>query len=256
MPSDSSQTVEKALEIMDFMAMNGSPMTVREIASSSGVSTTSAYRILAALNAKDATRRLPDGKHVLGSRVLRWAATIDHYPTLRMLAAGPMMEIRETCGMETVGLYVRLNNAEMTCIEVLPGMHSIQHVERRYDAIPIARGATSLAFLSQSAGRYGEGTVRQYLLNLAIGHRPTDIDTTMTRIAQVQIQGFAHSSGDRVPGATALACPISSGLTTSAVLTVSGPASRFRPELTGKWGGSLCRGAAQISAALSDHTSK
>jgi IclR family transcriptional regulator, acetate operon repressor len=250
---DSAQTVSKALDALAFMASAHGPLSVRAIASGAEVSTGSAYRILNALEGRGAIRRLPDGRVVLGDFLVQVASAVDYYPRLRMAAAGPMMDLRMECGMETIGLYVRLNSAEMTCIEALPGLHSVSHVEKLYEPVPISRGAVSLVFLSIDAERYGPAAVRTYLQNLPTHVRPDDIDRVLDRAARMEEEGVAPSMGTRIPDAASIACPIpaAQGYPT-AVLSVSGTVQRFSEQPTRQWAEHLKQAAARIAETLAE----
>lgn len=250
---DSAQTVVKALDILAFMAESQGPISVRTIAQGAGNSAGSTYRILNALEERGAIRRLRNGRVVLGDFLVQVASAVDYYPRLRMAAAGPLVDLRSACGMETVGLYVRLNSAEMTCIESLPGRHGVLHVERLYESVPIARGAVGLVFLAMDAERYGEDAARVYLSNLPEEIRPEDIDSVLERIERMKVTGVMPSMGTRIRDAASIACPIPAlrGYPT-AVLAVSGTAQRFADQPTIAWGERLKESAAQIATALAE----
>lgn len=233
------------------LASANAPLSVREISVRSGVGTTSAYRILHALESRGATRRLSSGKHELGGLLPRLARAVDHYGELRLAAAGTMFAVRDACGLETLGLYVRLNTAEMTCIEVLPGQHSIRHVEPIGGAISISRGATSAVFLAEQFRLRGEASLAAYLTGLPPAIRPRTIEATLERARHTAEQGWAQTRGDRVAGAGALAAGVHTDSDVlMAVLTLSGPEYRFTRQAVSEWLPILRRGAAEISRAM------
>lgn len=249
---DSAQTVTKALDVLSVLAQSRGPMSARDIARSAAISAGATYRILNALESRAAIRRLPNGRVMLGDFLVQVASAVDYYPRLRLAAAGPMMDVRQACGMETVGLYVRLNAAEMACVEALPGLHQVSHVERLYESVPIARGAVSLVFLGIDIERYGREAVRTYLENLPEKARPVDIDRVLRHAVYVAKHGVAPSRGVRIPDAASIACviPAVRGHST-AVLAVSGTAQRFADQPTKVWAEEIKKAAARIAEILS-----
>jgi len=248
---DSAQTVVKALDVLAALARARGPLSVRALADAAAVSAGSAYRIVNALESRGAVRRSTDGRVMLGDFLVQVASAVDYHPRLRLAAAGPMMDLRQACGMETVGLYVRLNAAEMACVEALPGLHRVSHVERLYQPVPIARGAVSLVFLAIDAGRYGSDAVRIYLENLPDGVRPDDVDFVLRYAAYVARTGVAPSRGLRIPDAASIACaiPATRGHST-AVLAVSGTAQRFAGRVAHGWAEELRSAARRIADTL------
>ena len=245
---DSARTVEKALDVLVAMADAERPLRVADIAERASVSPTSAYRILRALESRGATLRLPSGSHELGGLIGQLAAAIDHDGLLRLAAAGTMLHLQGACGDETVGLYTRLNTAQMVCIDVLAGRHSIRHVEPMNVALPIAGGATSSVFLAEKYRRQGKAAVESYLRGLPRSIRPPSLAATLRRLRYTDRYGWTATSNERIPGASALAAGIrTEGGVLLGAITLSGPEYRFTAESVERWSAILIAGAERIA---------
>lgn len=254
---DHSRTVIKALDVLQHLAQAGRPLSVRQIATRAGLSPGSVYRILAALETRSAIRRLPDGRVLLGHFLAHVANAVEFHPELRTVAGGPMMDLRAKCGMETVGLYVRLNVAEMMCIETLPGRHQLSNVERLQEPVTIARGAVSTVFLASDVEKLGRDAVLTYLKNLPESVRPRDVHRHLEHVESTKKRGIGASSGSRIVGASSMACQVPSPFNNPvAVLCLSGPAERFASHATHDWGDHMKHAANRIGVALTSSISE
>jgi DNA-binding IclR family transcriptional regulator len=247
---NSVASVEKAMGLMVELARAGRPLPPSRLAELSGLSQTGVYRLLRALEKTRAVERLSSGEYVLGFLAHELSTAFDGHARVKLAAAGAMLELRETCGGETVGLYARVNIAQFACIETLPGHAPVRHAELLYRPIPIALGGTSLVLLADTWSRYGRDFVERYLRGLRMA-RPESISAHLEQVAQVREQGYAISSGRRIAGVSAIAVPLQGEFgQLLAVLTLSGPSPRLNEVATRVWQPKLVAAASEIAEGL------
>lgn len=247
---NSVASVEKALVIWRALGRSPAPLSVRDVADTVGVSHTSCYRIMRALEKSGAVARAEDSRFTIGHLAYELAAGNEPHQRMRAAAGGPMLTIRQQCGGETVGLYVPVNSTEVVCVESLSGWHEIRHTEVLYRPILLGRGATSLVFLADMLTRHGDDAVIHYLAGLpppALALPVPDLLALVHRVAEV---GHALSQGTRIPGLAALSVPVYGQLDrTVAAVTLSFPAER-RPDDLGEWISELTAGSRRIAERL------
>ncbi|MHB9150879.1 MAG: IclR family transcriptional regulator [Thermoleophilia bacterium] len=230
---NSVQSVEKALSLLCELGNMNQPASPAQLAEACNLSSTASYRLLRALEKGRAVERLPTGKYVLGFLPHELATSFDRHAWLKAAAILPLLRVRGLCNGETVGLYVRINFGQFTCIEYVPGLHPIQHEERLYRPIDIARGGSSLVFLADTWSRYPQGVLESYLSGLPEGIRPDSYPKKLEQIIETKVNGYAVSCGNRIPGVGGLAVPVLGRFgQLLAVLILSAPANRLNESAT------------------------
>jgi DNA-binding IclR family transcriptional regulator len=243
---NSVQSVENAMEVLKTLARSDTPLSPAEIAQETGLTRTQVHRLLRALEKSSAVARHPGTPtYALGHLAQVLATANDHHRLWRVLAAGPMSELRARCGGETVSLYLPVNAAEFMCIEMLPASHGVRHVETLYQPIQMSLGATSSVFLAAAVQRHGWDVLPAMLM----GRLSTERFDAMLRLVQSFLdRGYAVSSGLRIAGLTAIAAPVRGPFgRTVAALTVSGVDERFECEERPTWIAALLETADELS---------
>jgi DNA-binding IclR family transcriptional regulator len=248
---NSVASVEKAMALLAELARAGRPLPPARLAALSGISQTGVYRLLRALEKARAVERLMSGEYVLGFLPHELASAFDGHGRVKLAAAGAMLGLREACGGETVGLYVRINIAEFACIETMPGRSPIRHEEPLYRPIPIARGGTSLVLLADTWNHYGQGFVERYLRGLPRDLSPQPMGAHLEQIARVRNQGYSISHGRRVPGLSSISVPLEGEFgQLLAIITLSGPTTRFNDIAVNAWQPKLTAAAQEVAERL------
>ncbi|GLU47323.1 IclR family transcriptional regulator [Nocardiopsis ansamitocini] len=91
-----SQTVQRAITIIESLATE--PRTLGEVADLLGVHRSTALRLLQTLEASGFARRLGDGRHAVGTRLIEIAQQTLETLDLRPLAAPHLRRLHATCG--------------------------------------------------------------------------------------------------------------------------------------------------------------
>src|SRR4051794_34077884 len=76
--SDSLQSVERALRVVEVLVHEARPMSVREISEQIGINRTTAHRLVATLCASGWAERAPDGRFQLSVKFLAIGHVVNH----------------------------------------------------------------------------------------------------------------------------------------------------------------------------------
>ena len=243
---NSVQSVENAMDVLKALAKSDVPLSPAEIATATGLTRTQVHRLLRALEKSSAVaRNAGTPTYALGHLAQVLATANDHHRLWRVLAAAPMYDLRARCGGETVSLYLPVNAAEFMCIEMLPALHGVRHVETLYQPIQMSLGATSSVFLAAAVQRHGWDVLPAMLA----GRLSPERFDAMRRLVQSFLdRGYASSSGLRIAGLSAIAVPVRGPFgRTVAALTVSGVDERFTSEERPQWIAALLETAEELS---------
>lgn len=227
MSDGESQTVLRAISIVDCFSEECPALGVREVARRVALPSSTAGRLLATLTrAGVLTRNAAMRTYTLGPRVLAWAELYTGVLDVRT-AASPILERLRRATGETITLYV-LDGDERVCVERLEGPQNIRAVVRLGQRMPCYAGAGGKVFLA-----FLPADVRRAMLaRITITRFTSRTIGNRVRLeresATIRRQGYATSAGERFAGASAVAAPVlgSDGSMIAAV-NVSGPSDRF-----------------------------
>lgn len=224
MPSNNSaetgvRSVQRAFDILALLTEERRTLTVREVVDETGLAKTTALRLLQTLEQMGLLWATSNG-YTAGPALWRWAHLARSAWELPPETLQLMRELAAR-QRETVNLYVA-KGIHRVCIAQQESPQSLRHVVRVGDELPLWGGASAkillrdapAALLSKIAASspYGKGHV----------------DTMREWVAEAERDGYAVSHGEREPGTSAVALPVTSGAgTIIAALTLSGPTVRF-----------------------------
>ncbi|HKP17911.1 MAG TPA: IclR family transcriptional regulator [Gaiellaceae bacterium] len=219
------QSLERGLDIL--LALAAGPATLTEIAGRTGLSKATAFRLLASLGhrhtvVKDSATNLyflGPGAMVLGrgaGLAGGWISDLVRSALTRLW--------QET--EETVTVHVSAGN-DRICIEELPSPLPLRYTASIGASSPLVIGSAGrvlLAFMPEDVAErliqssppvsYPDGTL-------------VDHDELRRRVERTRRRGWATSSGERVPDASAVSVPVRGAHGTVAALSVLGPSARF-----------------------------
>jgi DNA-binding IclR family transcriptional regulator len=206
------------IEILDCFSAGG-PLTAAEVVAMSELPRSTVFRNLRALAqggflVHDQRRR----RYLLGPRALRLGRAAQSQLALGELVAGPLHSLAAKTG-ETVTFNL-LDLPQRTIASVVEAASELRfeaNIGERYPLTVGAAGKAILAFLPTETARAvmsGAGMTRAKQAALE------------EELAKVRSDGFVITSGERVPGAVALAAPVWAGELLFGSVTVVGPASR------------------------------
>lgn len=203
--------LDKAVAILDALAPG--PRSLAELVAATSLPRATAHRLAVALEAHGLVRRDPDGRFVLGMRLVALGrAAADSFPLVR--AARPALERLRAVTGESVQLYVRDGDARR-CVASLDSPNELRTIVPVGALLPLDRG---------SAGR------------VLAGDRPA--------------RGWVESVGEREAGVASVSAPVlGPDGTVVAAVSVSGPVERTTRQPGRRYGEAVFEAAAAIAAA-------
>lgn len=245
-PQISIQVIARAMHLLDILAAQRDPMTLKDIAEAASLHVSTAHRILKDLVAGRYVERIDNGLYQLGIRLLELGSRVRGRWGVREAAADGMRRLHELTG-ETVNLCVREHDEIVYVDRAWSERSGMQVVRAVGGRAPLHLTSAGKLFLAQSD--VDQVAIYARRTGLA-GHTPnslTDIDSLSRHLQQVRDAGYARDNEELEPGV----CCISAGIrdesgTLVAGLSISAPAERMRDA----WITRLCETAAEISSAL------
>ena len=212
--SSPNRSVERALEILECF-LEKDEMILLEIAEKTGLSSSTALRILCALQEHDFVVKNPQTKsYHLGSKILWLSERVpaESYEELKRIVYPHMLELNRSYN-EDVRLFVPDGNSKL-CIESVDSTRELRQVVKvgtRYDLV---RGAAGKVILAHMAPKEREKLLGE--------------ETDESFWEKIRQQGYAVSNGEREEGLFGIAVPVleEDGSLTAAI-SLSGPTARF-----------------------------
>ncbi len=172
MPAETSQTLDRGLQVLDVLAATPGGLTVTELAARLEVNRTVVYRLVSTLEQHALVRKDSRGRFHVGMGVLRLAAAVQ--PVLRDLAVPVLRGLAEAVGC-TAHLTVS-DGGEALALAVVEPTWTDFHVSYRVGSRhPLSQGAAGKAIL--------------------LGREPRG-------------PAYATTAGELQPGARGLAAPV------------------------------------------------
>lgn len=215
------RAVDRALDLLLCFAEE-TDLGLTELAARAGLHKSTAFRLLASLEAKGFVIRNPvTEKYRLGFRILELSANVAQSDDLSLILLPEMERLRDQIG-ETVSLYVR-DGFERIRIQAVQSREAVRRVAPVGVRLPLYVGASSKVLVAHAGSEYAEEWRQS-------GNWPEgfDLEAFLDQLETVRREGFATSFEERETGAAAMAVPIFNRAgRLVAALSVSGPSSRF-----------------------------
>ena len=144
MPTETSQTLDRGLRVLDVLATAGNGLTVTELAAAIGVNRTVVYRLVSTLEQHALVRRDARGRLQVGLGVLRLASAVQ--PVLRDLALPVLRDLAEAVGC-TAHLTVADGDEALALAVAEPSWTDFHVGYRVGSRHPLDRGAAGRAIL-------------------------------------------------------------------------------------------------------------
>jgi DNA-binding IclR family transcriptional regulator len=244
------KSVEKAIDILSCFTIESQYLTVVEITRRTGLTQSTASRILTTLAHKNCVERLnSSGGYCLGSKFYQWQGLLKQDESLPDVARPAMKRLRDIHG-EEVSLYV-LNDRSRTCIEVVPSTYGVARVTPIGMILPLHCGAAGKVLLAHLSEARRKKIISGQSLEKFTPATMTDPDQIEEALQKIRKDGYAVSKGEREEGAFSLAAPVRDGKKqVIASLALSGPTFRLSEEKHGKMVADLRAAAGEISLAI------
>lgn len=243
--SDSLQSVERALRVVEVLVHEARPMSVREISEQIGINRTTAHRLVATLCASGWAERAPDGRFQLSVKFLAIGHVVNEQRHFLDEIRPELMRLSQLT-RETVHAGV-LDGYEIMHVDKIESLERVG-VSSRIGT----RGAvhsTSLGMAIMAA--QDDERVERYVagaLGLPDPLGLSDPERFLGRIEETRARGFSMDDEDDSIGVrcigVAVRGPASEPLF---AISITGPSPRFTREAALRYGPELTRTGARLS---------
>ncbi len=244
------KTLAKVFDILDHLGSVSQPQTVSEIADSTQINVTTAYRLLQTLTRRGYTEQDPDTRcYALGPRLLELGSAYVGNHGLVGVALPRLEELRDKVG-ETIYLAI-YNDGDNVEICAAGGHQAVSagfRAGHREPANCTATGKVLLAFLPEKErNRF----LHRGSLIGRTANSITDKAALMEELALIRERRYALDAEELAYGLCCVAVPVNGASgRVSASISMAMPKARFKAKSVAGWVKLLNETAARVSGAL------
>jgi DNA-binding IclR family transcriptional regulator len=248
--STSSGTVARVALMLRALAEAGGDASLSDIAARMKLPPSTTHRLLNLLQEQGFVERGQDSRsYRAGLELLRVAGLITSRAQLTDVAQDFMRAVVDACD-ETCMLSVYLRGKRSTMIaKVIYGSHPLRYEATLYQPTSLVWGATGLGILAFLPQDVIDDVIAHEGPSPASGDAITAVQLRR-ELARIRERGYAHTRGQKIPGAVGISAPVCNGTGVVAALCITLPDSRFQKGMEARLAGILKDQAASFSAAL------
>jgi len=244
------QSIDRAASILRCFTERRSELTLSEIARATGLTTSTAHRLLGAMQENHLVRQTRNRRYAPGPLIVQLVRGGTVTATLREAAMPAMAVLRDEVE-ETVGLHRLTANDERIVVDQV---ESHQALRRTYTElgvpIPLPYGAPGKVMCAWLP-RDRREAILAARLEAVTATTVTDPHMLRSQLGEIRHRGYALSYAERTPGIRSVAAPLfdHDGAITGC-MSVSGPEMRMPAERMDALGSHAHRAAWTVSEAL------
>ncbi len=229
--------LDRSVAILE--AIDGGARSLGEVIERTGLTRTTAFRLLKALEIHGFVRLERGRGYRLGLELYRLGSRAAAELPLPDLARPALERLTASTG-ESSQLYVRFDDSRL-CVAAVESPNELRTIVEVGARLPLTRGSAGKVFLAW--------TTPADLESLLAGER--ERDRVERQLALVRRRGWAQSAGERQAGVGSVSAPIlgRSGELLAAV-SVSGPIGRMRGAHADRYAPAVLAAAREIEAAV------
>ena len=245
------QVIERMNALLDALARQSDPVSLKDLSSQTGLHPSTAHRILNDLVLARMVDRTEPGLYQLGMRLLELGNLVKTRLNIRDAAATPMRELHRLTG-ETVNLSVRQGDEIVYVERAVSERSGMQVVRAIGGRAPLHLTSTGKLFLAHEEMR----AVRSYAMRTGLSGQTrnsiTEVSRLESELQDVRNHGFARDNEELELGVRCIAAAIQDDAgRIVAWLSISAPADRANDG----WVEALKKTAFQISESIGFGTS-
>jgi DNA-binding IclR family transcriptional regulator len=238
-------TLDRAVAVLD--AIDGGARTHASVVAATGLSRTTAHRLLRSLESHGFVVQHAGSGYQLGPRLLQLAARTLQEGSLVTAAHAALERLAAVTG-ESAQLYVAGTLGERVCLDAVQSASELRTIVPIGTALPVTAGSAGKIFLA-----WFPDSIREELIEL--GEAPTDStpvgDQLRRQVATARRVGWASSSGERKEGVGSVSAPVlGSGGQLLAVVSISGPTTRMNRQTARRYAPAVTNAAREIERSL------
>jgi DNA-binding IclR family transcriptional regulator len=246
----SSGTVARVALLLRVLAESDGKASLSDIAHSMKLPASTTHRLLNLLQEQGFVERGQDSRtYRPGLEFLRVSGLVTSRAQLTDVARSFMETVVQACD-ETCMLSVYLPRTRSAMIaKVIHGSHPLRYEATLYQPSSLVWGATGLGILAFLPPETIETIVAAEGPSPASGKavKPAPLRRELAAIRQ---RGYAHSRGQKIPGAVGISAPVFDSTGVVAALCITVPDSRFQESMEARLAKVLREQAARLSHAL------
>jgi IclR family KDG regulon transcriptional repressor len=250
MPANETQSLHRAIAILDCFRDVQPELGVREIARQLELHPSTVGRMLATMTSLGIlTQDKESHRYRMGSKVLRWSAVYTGSVDLRS-EARPYIEELHSQTEETVSLDIPDGDARI-CVERIESPHRLRWVARIGERMPYFASASGKTLLSFMPPAQQDKLLSSMRMEKLTPKTTADLKTLRHELEIIKQRGYAVSEGERVEGVCCVAAPVfdTTGKAVGAI-TISGPSTRFSQSKIRQYAQLLIRATARLSRTM------
>ena len=221
---DASGTIEKAIEVLFHLHSEGHACGVTAIGRDLGLPKSTAHRIVTALGRRGLVERDEGGRYGPGSALVALGlGVLEHEPVVE--AAAPVLEETALLVGETIFL-ASSRGRRLFVLDKREGSGFLRASPRVGAELPVHSTAIGKLYLALAPQLVECGEL--------VAHTPqtiADPQQLEREIARTRERGFGWNYDEWIPGLAGVAAPVLVRRRLVAAVAISGPSSRFGPEL-------------------------
>jgi DNA-binding IclR family transcriptional regulator len=238
-------TVDRAVAVLD--AVEQGSRSLADVVSDTGLSRTTAHRLLRSLEAHGFVSRGVGSGYRLGPRLLRLAAASLRESSV-LSVAHPTLERLAAMTGESAQLFVAGVDGQRICVDAVHSTSELRTIVPIGSTLPITVGSAGKVFMAWMAEAPREDLVRR--TEPLTPATPTG-DRLRRQLSTARRRGWASSAGEREEGVGSVSAPIvGSGGEVVAVVSVSGPVTRVSPTGAKRYASAVTTAAREIEREL------
>lgn len=242
----SIQVIERMMSLLDALAQSNEPVALKQLAQTTGLHSSTAHRILAAMTAGRFVERQDAGNYALGIRLLELGNLVKNRINIREIALPYMQKLHEKIG-ESVNLGIRHEDEIIYIERTSSGRSLVRVVYLVGGRAPLHLTSQGKLFLAED----GPEKVREYAKRTGLpGVTTTSLTTLATlekELDKIRRHAIAFDNEEAEVGLKCVAAPIRDDEGhLIAALSVSAPVDRHSPQ----WVDDVKAAADSISKAL------
>jgi IclR family acetate operon transcriptional repressor len=248
---EGAETARRAGRLLEIVATAGRPAPLEWIGEQAGLSKSTTYRLVRALQDEGWLERAGRMGYQVGQRLVRLAAVIDPGRDIAEVAQ-PWLESLAARTSETASLNVRDGKWAVSVAGAESTKHALHRAVQIGHRMPLARGCTGLAILAWLSRADQQDVTEELIAGSYI--LPSDVEKLGSRLRLIARDGFALSAEENHPGVGAVAVPVFAGTggPIAGSIAVGGPVERWTKTAIMECVPDILRTCAELSASLAE----
>ena len=241
------QVLDRANRLLARLEASSEPLALTTLARETGLSASTAHRILGSLSAMGFVKQNPAGQWSLGLRLLELGNLVYERFTVRQRALPFMQQLHAATGM-TVNLAIRDNDRLLYIEHVLAPEYKANQLRRIGSWAPLHITSGGKLFLARMAPDEIRGYTERTGLKAGTQNSIQSLDHLLVTLAHARETGWAYDREEYESNVHCVAAPIfgAGGRLIATISLAAHRSNEFTPERIAK----LCGIAQSISSAM------